>query len=53
MNKKGEIDLNKLPAFLIKNEDIKLVYPEKVFKKNSDTDKVETGLKIYFYHKKQ
>ena len=52
MNKKEEIDIRKLKSYLIKNDDIKLVFPEGVFNKGVD-DKEETGLKLYFYYKKK
>ena len=52
MNKKEEIDIRKLSSYLISNEDIKLVFPEGSFKKGVD-DKEESGLKLYFYHKKK
>jgi len=50
-NKKDEIDLTKLSSYLIRNDDVKLIYPEDQFKKDKD-GKTSTGLKIYFYHKK-
>ena len=52
MNKNNEIDLTKLSSYLIRNEDVKLVYPEDKFKKDKD-GKTSTGLKIYFFHKKK
>ena len=51
MNKKDEIDIRKLSQYLIRNDDIKLVFPKEDFPKGVD-DKAETGLKLYFYHKK-
>jgi hypothetical protein len=52
MNKHDEIDLSKLSQYLIRNDDIKLVYPKDKFKKDKN-GKTSTGLKIYFFHKKK
>jgi len=52
MNKKNEIDIRKLRNYLIENDDIKLVYPEKSLGYDEKNDKEYSGLKIYFYHGK-
>jgi len=52
MNDNGEIDLSKLSTYLLSNDDIKLIYPKDKFKKDKN-GKTTTGLKVYFYHKKQ
>ena len=52
MNNKDEIDIRKLKNYLISNDDIKLVYPEKSLGYDKQNNKEYSGIKIYFYHKK-
>lgn len=52
VNEKGDIDLKTLSYYLTINENIKLIFPKNTFGVGVDGIE-ETGLKLYFYHKKK